>query len=182
MEMHFAIAVVTNDKPTESMLADALAPFGPAGGEPKWDWFALGGRFSGHLFSTDMTDTITGGPEYPDDELSVTSFPVGELGYGVDAVQCGSLEAITSLPVGVVFDGCWHATRIFIWQGPEGRCSPYLADIDPAAPYLPWNEGLLAAEQWSRRFREILEGIPSGHWISIVDCRAPPRAPCRDRP
>jgi hypothetical protein len=48
--MHFAVAVVTQEKPTESMLADALAPFGPAGAaEAKWDWYALGGRFSGHL-------------------------------------------------------------------------------------------------------------------------------------
>src|SRR5271165_1836070 len=38
--MHFALAVVTDDKPTESMLADALAPFGPARSEPKWDWIA----------------------------------------------------------------------------------------------------------------------------------------------
>jgi hypothetical protein len=135
--MHFAVAVVTQDKPTDSVLADTLAPFGPlTAAEAKWDWYALGGRFSGHLFSRDFAETVTGGPEYPDDELSVTPYPLSNLGSGVDAVQCGSLEAITSLPIGVVINGFWHATDRFTWQAPEGPCSPYLADIDPAAPCL----------------------------------------------
>jgi hypothetical protein len=178
--MHFAVAVVTAEKPSESVLADALAPFGPAGAaEEKWGWYALGGRFSGHLFSRDMADTVTGGPEYPDDELSLIPYPICRS--GADSVRCGSLEAVLSLPVGVVVDGCWHATRIFTWKGPEGPCSPYLADIDPAAPCLPWREGLLAGEQWSRRFLEIIKGLPPGDWISIVDCRAPPRAPSQAR-
>jgi hypothetical protein len=41
-KMHFAVAVVTQEKPTDRSLADVLAPFGPAEGAAGiWDWYAL---------------------------------------------------------------------------------------------------------------------------------------------
>jgi hypothetical protein len=90
--MHFAVAVVTNERPTDAMLAAALGPFGPAAGAgAKWDWWALGGRYTGALcrFSSrgpcPIQDTITNGVEFPDDELTSVPPPSLPTG-GVDAL------------------------------------------------------------------------------------------------
>jgi hypothetical protein len=44
--MHFITFVVTKEKPTEAVLAAAMAPFGPnvLGKDAKWDEWTLGGR------------------------------------------------------------------------------------------------------------------------------------------
>lgn len=47
--MHFSLLVVTNQKPDEVTITKLMAPFEEkeAGGE--WDWYQVGGRWTGHL-------------------------------------------------------------------------------------------------------------------------------------
>jgi hypothetical protein len=72
--MHCVVLVVTDEKPTKAVLQRALDPFGPrllsdARNEDyikKWDGWALGGRWSGHLIPYEFNNTVTGGPEVPE--------------------------------------------------------------------------------------------------------------------
>jgi hypothetical protein len=140
----------------------------------KWNWYALGGKFSGMLEPLDIADTVTGGPEYPDDELSREPDPRYEPGSGVDALRRRNLECIELPPGVVVWDGRWHETKNFTWElGLGGRpMSFWLGDVDPAAPILWGDEGLAVGDEWERKFDELLEAVPPDYWISIVDCRA----------
>jgi hypothetical protein len=180
--MHFAVAIVTKEKPTEAILAETLAPFGPAAGiEAKWDWLALGGRFSGLLCPKQIADTVTGGVEYPDDELPL--MPIRRCGPGVDALQNGNLESFnwTVPPRVLVTDGQWlEAEPLTVDYGGPPLRSLYLGDIDPSAPVLSVPEMLLT-DDWFERFYGILDNLPNERWLSIVDCRAPWRA-SRRRP
>jgi hypothetical protein len=123
--VHFAVLVVTKDKPTERVLARALRPFGPRTVRPKWNWYALGGRFSGVLHPLDVADTVTGGLEYPDDELSQATDPRHKTGSGIAALIRRNLECIELAPGVVVWDGRWHETKNFTWElglGGRVRC------------------------------------------------------------
>ncbi len=109
--MHFAVLVVTKDKPTKDVLAGALAPWRPqAGDNARWDWHALGGRYRGMLNATYTTKFLVGEPEYPDDEpgLQLWHDPRG----GVDALRRRDWHSFAIyVPRVVVFHderaGCW---------------------------------------------------------------------------
>jgi hypothetical protein len=181
--MHFAVAVVTEEKPTEAMLADILAPFGPAAGtEAKWDWQVLGGRFSGLLGPHGIGGTITSGPECPDDEFYF--IPIDDPGPGVDALQNRNLETYYwhVPPRVLVINGQWlEAPPLVVDFG--GGLRPfafYLGDIDPLAPIVSSRE-VRRADDWFERFYGVLDGLPDDRWISILDCRAPRLAPARQR-
>jgi hypothetical protein len=51
--MHFSLLVITDQKPDEAQLASLMAPFCEEGSEieenQKWDWYQLGGRWTGHF-------------------------------------------------------------------------------------------------------------------------------------
>src|SRR5215469_11474256 len=68
--LHFVTFVVTDTKPTEEMLENMLRPFGPKGLD-RFDYWALGGRFSGQVIPHDLADTITGGPDVSSAELKI---------------------------------------------------------------------------------------------------------------
>jgi hypothetical protein len=160
VNMHFAVAIVTNEKPTEAILAETLAPFGPAAGvEAKWDWQALGGRFTGLLCPKQIAGTVTGGVEYPDDELPLR--PILQSGPGVDAVQNGNLETFnwTFPPRVLVIDGQWlEAQPLTVDFGGSVLRSLYLGDIDRSAPVLSGPEMLLT-DDWFERFYGILDNL-----------------------
>jgi hypothetical protein len=181
--MHFAAAVVTEEKPTETILAETLAPFGCAAGfEAKWDWYALGGRFSGRLDPHDISETITGGFEYPDDELPL--LPKQMTDSGVDALRIGNLKSFLWFlpPKALLVASQWHEIRTCTWDpGSPPFVAAYLGDIDPSAPVLSKPELLTIAEPWDQLFSEVIDRGPDERWISIVDYRPPWRAPSRRR-
>lgn len=67
--MHFLAAIISDEKPTEALLDKWLRPFMP----DKLNYWALGGRYTGLLEPFDLADTVTGGPDCPDFELSLRS-------------------------------------------------------------------------------------------------------------
>jgi hypothetical protein len=141
----------------------------------KFKWHALGGKFSGILEPLDIVDTVTGGPECPDDELSQTSDRRRGPGPGVDALRRRNFDIIAWLPPGVVvWDGLWHegGENLSFQLDEENAISFYLADLDPAARILSREEVLAVESEWDRKFDELLDAVPPDYWISIVDCRA----------
>jgi hypothetical protein len=163
MVVHFAVAVVTKERPTEARFAAALNPFGPtAGGAARWDWWALGGRYTGALcrFSSfglcPIEYTITNEVEFPDDEL--TSFPPPSVpAGGVDAIQNRYAKEYMVLwtPRALLIDGQWHESR-----GPSGGL-------------IPTPEIEVAVNPWPKQVVAMLHAVPDEHWISIVHRRAP---------
>jgi hypothetical protein len=119
--MHFCVLVVTKDKPTDDVLAKALAPFGrhALGNDAKWDWYALGGRYSGHLIPLHFADTVTGRAHFPEHEISDDGIidtsaakiaKYGSTAPGVDALQRRNARTNDIfMPVfAVLIDACWH--------------------------------------------------------------------------
>jgi hypothetical protein len=172
LNMQFAAAVVTEEKPTQAMLAGVLKPFGPrAGAEAKWDRYVLGGRFSGRLGPNHIADAIKGIQQSADPDLH----------RGVDALQNGNLATFHwSSPPGVlIVDGQWLEFEPKVADFGDSLLVPfYLGDIDPSARVLSPEEMRLE-DDWFERFYSILDGLPDDRWISIVDCRAPVQATYR---
>jgi len=125
--MHFIAFVVTNEKPTEAVLAAAMAPFGPdvLGDDHKWGWWGLGGRYTGLLIPHNIANTIKGKPdamppwERRDDGLRGP----GKTGPGVDALQHSNLKYpyfdTGGFPAAVVI----HDIRSRMWIIPRGSSS-----------------------------------------------------------
>jgi hypothetical protein len=60
--VHFAVLLVTDEKPTQEILEKTLVQFGPADQE-YWDSWEFGGRFSGNLIPVVFENVLTAGPE-----------------------------------------------------------------------------------------------------------------------
>jgi hypothetical protein len=121
--MHFITFVITESKPTDALLSDALEPFGPDG-SAKWDAWTLGGRYSGNIPVKRLEDTLTGGDEIPDSDLVLMDMLSGEglrmerPGHrraGVDAAQIRNIDfdSFRHNPFALVFNGDWHGCPIF---------------------------------------------------------------------
>jgi hypothetical protein len=157
---HFGVLVVTKDRPTEEVLASALAPFGPsAGDEAKFDWWQLGGRYDGRLIPR-LPETITAGVE---NELT-----------GVDALQLENLDFYSLLPKVVLFNDQWHEAVAAAFLATHRVMPLVLAD-----PEVIWSDEEINADTngWDCRFDEIMDPVPRDYWISMVDCRKPLRKP-----
>jgi hypothetical protein len=161
--MHFAVAVVTEERPTEARLAAALDAFGPAAGEAaKWDWWVLGGRYTGALcrYSSrglcPAEETITNGVEFPDDELTMVPPPSLPTG-GADALPNRYAKEYMALwtPRALLIDGQWHENHTL------------------SGGFIPTLEVGVGAGQWAKQVVAMLRAVPEEHWVSIVDCRAP---------
>jgi hypothetical protein len=103
--MHFFAYVVTEEKPTDAVLAKVMAPFMPdaLGNDHKLDWYALGGRYTGLLIPHQMANTIKG---------SFIGDGPGRTGPGVDALQHSNLKhpytETRACAAAVVLGGEWY--------------------------------------------------------------------------
>lgn len=126
--MHFAAYVITAERPTPEVLEAALAPFR----EQKFDWYALGGRYSGNIIPIEGADTLTGSDEPHPFELKMQELLVemreesgGDLkfvrdgvshGPGVDACQIQNIESLRGrggAPLAVIVGGEWHQCPVY---------------------------------------------------------------------
>jgi hypothetical protein len=176
--MHTSVIVVTKDKPTEDVLATALAPFGPValGPAAHWDWWALGGTFTGLLIPHDLANTITGGPDISPAELAVEGIVAAagvtmtrlgdQAGPGVDALQHRNFKELLDgwMPLAIVIDGHWHQCEIY----PVEPLLRSIGRIDEADRH-DFSEERAAGAVWDEKAIRILDVVPSDHWISVVD-------------
>jgi len=167
--MHFAVLVVTKDKPTEDVLAAALAPFK----DSKWDWWTLGGRYTGQLIPHDVADTVTGGHDLPEIEVMVDAMfkkdgmviqRPGSTGPGVDALQLGNFKQ-GQAGFAVVIDGRWHECEVMpiepiVRAYGLDRCTVGSRD---------YTEERAAVKRWDARLTALMDGAPDDHWVSVVD-------------
>jgi hypothetical protein len=126
--MHSLILVITPAKPTDDVLAAALAPFREKEDVTDkrwlvgyWDDWALGGRYTGQLIPHDVADTVTGGNLGMETDLifagvlenavgdgDVTLQIPSDTGPGVDACRYSNLKELPFVPNAVLIDGHWH--------------------------------------------------------------------------
>jgi hypothetical protein len=172
--MHFPAFVITPDKPTRESLEEALAP---TAHRREFDWWGLGGRFSGNIIPLDYADTvITGGDDIPDMELALMTMveKTGDgvemkrsarRGAGVDAARLDNIKGFDAGPIAVVVDKEWLNCPIF----PVGPMLRALGGRDdrPEAERL---EEERAMNDWNRKVDKILNAQPGSSWLSIVDC------------
>lgn len=55
--MHYGVLVVTNSFPTDELVAEVLAPYSDG---KEWDWYQIGGRWTGTLDGYDPETDPTG--------------------------------------------------------------------------------------------------------------------------
>jgi hypothetical protein len=170
---HFVTWVITESKPTDALLSDALAPFGPDG-TSRWDAWTLGGRYSGNIPVKRLEDTLTGGDEIPESDLALMKMLGGEgarverpvhRGSGVDATQIGNIDWPCGVaPLALVFNGDWHQCPIFPIEALAVKLG------------LPIEEGTtMKAErdtmrQWDIKLADLLHDASRNSWLAIVDC------------
>jgi hypothetical protein len=191
--MHFITFVVTDAKPTEDVLAAALEPFRPSweGGNGKWDWWKLGGRYTGLLIPDDPeNDSITGGCAITpiearmaehDAEAGLQTKHHGRTGPGVDALRFYDIkELLAGIPAAVVIGGQWYAPP----PAPELMARGTLRKLQQIAPGFSPPPRDDAAEfdkkceeqeadicaWWLGEIKPRLDRCCGGTWLAVVDC------------
>jgi hypothetical protein len=183
--MHRATMVVTEERPVEPVLSAALIPFH----DIKFDWCALGGRYSGGLIAFEGAETLTRAEMAPvEDLLLKMAEEIGvELhiprasGPGVDAVRKKDFRGwyIQELPRALVLRRKWHEAppspiheTVSMMRFLKGRG---IACRDPDEFMSSVREEKVLAEQalrdkWNTTFLDLLDAVGDDEWLSIVDC------------
>jgi hypothetical protein len=168
--VHFITFVLTEEKPTQEVLAKALEPFRetPENRYSHWDWFALGGCFAGLLIPHNIKSTLSAGAASEPGEayLRWRSEESQYTDPGVDALQCGNLAEYPT-PDAVVVDGEWYE--------PEARLIALrMHELGIDLGTLMSAEELAAAHELTQQWAEDVKGLigATGRqcWLSIVDC------------
>jgi hypothetical protein len=164
--MHFITYVVTEEKPTDAVLAKVMAPFMPnaLGNDHKLDWYALGGRYTGLLIPHQMANTIKG---------SFIGDGPGSTGPGVDALQLSNLKhpyAETSVcPAAVVLGGEWYGRDNNDMKGTKHVL--YEMGFPDVAEAFDETEEMLALQAWMDEMADLLETVSGNCWIAALDCQ-----------
>lgn len=179
---HYSVLVVTNTKPAERDLAAILAPWNEENPtkEAKWDWWMIGGRWSGKLDPTYDPEkdprnievcNLCLGTGKRDDNLGQQA-RVADPSYTCNgcngegkrvkwptswADDIGNQCQVSNLPDGLEFesfavvkDGEWFERGEMGWWG-------VIADEkDP--------------EEWDKQFAQLLKDLPPTAWLTVVDC------------
>ena len=171
--MHFAVLVISNEKPTERHLGKLLAPFLPS----EFDWWALGGGYTGNLIPFDLGETITAGPAVPSIEIQLASrvpglrMPPGRPGPGVDALRAGNLKkGITTIAI-VNKHGAWVSADIDAQEEfLLASMSDYFPGVRQGIDEQVSARRARAAHDWRVRFDALVADVSSDDWFAIVDC------------
>jgi hypothetical protein len=184
--MHCATMVVTGEKPTEAVLSAALVPFY----DIKFDWCALGGRYSGLMIAATGAETLTGGGQMTPgearhsktaEEIGAKLHRPGASGLGVDAVRKKDFRGcyMPNLPRALVLRGEWYeAPPCPIHQALSVMRSMKDHGIgcrDPDEFLSTVSEEEVRQEQslcdeWKEQFLSLLDTVGDGEWLSFVDC------------
>jgi len=172
--MHFIAFVITQQKPTEEILPTALNPFF----NEHFDWFALGGRYTGMIEPFDHEDTVTGGMDMPAVEEWLHTHSNGIIpqcrGPGVDAAPLDNIKKLpTRPPAAVVVDGEWHQcepTPLF-----DAKSLAESIGVDTEFKLRGGDQGRSVAERdiwlrWLDQAELLISQAPDTHWLSVVDC------------
>lgn len=169
--MHYSVLVVTDRPPTEKLLASKLRRWECK----KWDWFQLGGRYSGRL-----------APDYDPTEDPANK-EVCSLcdGTGKRTDDIGNLARDRDPDYSC--NGC-NGTGIHLkwptqWREDAPGNYAQVKDVDltrvtPTFAILvdgEWHETVefgnaLDYERWEKKFRQLLASLSPTSWLSVVDC------------
>ncbi len=174
--MHSITFVVTKDRPTEAVLAAALAPFGAQSDDPKWDRYLLGGRYTGNLIPHDADDTMMGAADPSEQrfftEISksagLTSNRPGRTGPGVDAAQVQNIRNLCVIPRTVVIDGYSHECGVVPANAMLRNAG--MTEAADAMDEHDVSEERAAIAKWRNTIIDIMSRVPDDHWLSVVDC------------
>jgi hypothetical protein len=182
--MYFATLVISNEKPTEALLAKLLAPFMPK----RLDEFSLGGRFTGWLHPISyLEDTLTGGPWASDGELAV----IRQLGSdaetkvmapsyhstGVDALRRSNFREAECTPSVILMNGRWH--EHVMSEDPEILSTKMAMGLAANYPEFAKNVRIepeaaakvkAADAEWQAQFEKLFDQARPDQWLSIVAC------------
>jgi hypothetical protein len=184
--MHCATMVVTGDRPIEAILTAALIPFY----DIKFDWCALGGRYSGLLIAAEGAETLTGDGQMTPaevlllkttEEIGVELHRAGASGPGVDAVRRKDFRGfhIKDLTKALVLRGKWHQAPLCQIHETVSMTrflkSRGLVCRDPDEFMSTVNGEELREEQalrdeWKKRVLSLLDTVGDDEWLSMVDC------------
>jgi len=175
--VHFITFVVTEEKPTVEMVAKTLEPFRETQENPygHWDWFALGGRYTGLLIPHNIENTLTSGPALEPEEafMGRLSEETGvqftrpqHTGPGVDALQCGNLAEYPT-PDAVVVAGEWHEPPAWLIVLRMHELGIDLGTLMSAEELATAREMM---QQWAVEVKGLIGANCCQCWLSIVDC------------
>jgi hypothetical protein len=187
--LHFVLFVITHAKPTEETLESLLHPFqGEEEWEPRFDHWALGGRFSGHVIPYDFANTMTGGPDVSDYELAILGKlsgcwgvdlrpPVSKPGPGVDVARFDNIKTIKIVPDAILINGEWHRNgyeeiaNLKYLKALSGCDREQVEALlrNPKIAQQAEAEKVMVST-WDRRRRNLLDRQPPTAWLAVVDC------------
>ena len=171
--MHCAVFVITPGRPTEQVLAVALA-------EPvkqhQIDWYGLGGRYGGRLQVKDLTRSVSGGFDEPGIEEMMRELlpgPAGppQIGAGCDAAPIENIIEIGVRCTVFLCDGLWTEsesiqclTNMHLLTNRPGMGDRIMAPADQI------RRETAALQAWDDFVSALIEIVPTDHWLSVVDC------------
>ncbi len=169
--MHYRVLAVTTEVPTKEGVQELLDPYV----NQHWDWFQIGGRYSGYLDGYDPT-TNSENRELCQwcEATGVTTqavagkYPAYQPYVGETCPQCQGNKDMAKWPTQWVaherdvmavehliqaqLDGCFAVVTSSGWFGGDA--------------YLPWRK-----EPFQRQERPPLEWVrEEGTWVVVVDC------------
>jgi hypothetical protein len=184
--MHCATMVVTDERPSEAVLSAVLVPFY----QIKFDWCALGGRYTGLLIAAEGAETLTGGRQMTPaeewhskmaDEIGAKFHMPAASGTGVDAVRKKYFRGcyIQDLPRALILRGEWHEAPLcsihMIVTTMQFLKRQGIVCRDPNEFMSTVSEEELHEEQalrdeWKKKLLSLLDTVDDDEWLSLVDC------------
>jgi hypothetical protein len=180
--MHSLVLLITEKRPTPAVIDKAMKPFCNCK-EPgfHYDWYGLGGRYSGNLEPISPDEAIVGDATAPKFETRlfemlsgltteggepITIHSTSRKGNGADACQIGNLANIGGL-----------SCAAFITDHGQHTCPTFNFARNLAAMGVKDNRPELEIAQetrvlaaWDALVLAVLETTPPDHWLSILDC------------
>jgi len=145
---HFSLLVVTDTKPSESELNDILLPFQELEGNKnsKWDWFQIGGRWSGRL-----------DPDYDPEKDPRNSKAGGELKWPTQWVNVGNQVQVKDLkPAADLGFFAYLRKGQWVEKGDMGWWGVVSNEKQPV--------------EWAVEQARIKASLKPDEWLTVVDC------------
>jgi hypothetical protein len=189
--MHTLVLLITEERPTPGVIDKAMKPFFNEDGYP-YDWYGLGGRFSGLLEPISPDEAIVGSDAAPEFETHIKEIMSGRLkdgwsvfgppdgaattihtpsskGTGADACQIGNIANIGALQCSALInDHGLHKCPVF----PMAQLLAALGPKGDTRPALEIAQENRVATAWDALVLAILETTPPERWVSVLDCHS----------
>jgi hypothetical protein len=172
--MHYSVLAITKEKPTEESLAELMEPFGDG---QKWDWYQVGGRWTGVLGGYDP-EKDPANIEECDLCAGTGTRPGGLEQFGAKWMEnCHGCNGCNGTGKKVKWPTQWQehdgdsALVESLTEEHHGKFHAFLVEYYgwfECEEYVPWAEG---SEKFVKKELPPLKWLKEqGKWATVIDC------------